>query len=428
MSPETSPTAYPPSVPPVDDASRLADPAPARTGMVRIGAAVLLGTVAWASTFAASMSVLLPQRIALLAPDDKVTLLARLTMIIAVLGLLGTVFFGTVSDRTRTRWGSRTPWILAGALGAACFMIGLSRAESFASILLWWGAAIFCLNATTAGLAAIIPDRVPFRRRATISALQGIGILLGHALGTVIASLFLKDTATGTLVMAGMLVVLVTVALLLAPDHPSTQVAHEVAPAREAFRLPRKAPDFYWAFWGRLLLVLGYFMVNGFQLYILTDHIGLADDRAAKVLAVNSIIFLAGALLSAGISGPVSDRTGRRKTFVIGASVLAAVAVSIPLLIPTVAGMTTFSVIGGLAFGAYYAVDAALMADVLPNASSNARDLGILDVANTAGQVLAPAASSTIVGIAAGFNPVFVVAAASCLAGALLIRPIRGVR
>lgn len=400
----------------------------ARTGMVRVGAAVLIGTVAWASTFAASMSVLLPQRIAILAPDDKVSLLATLTMVIAVIGLVGTVFFGAVSDRTRTRWGSRTPWILGGAVGAAVFMVGLSGAQSFGTILLWWAGAIFCLNATTAGLAAIIPDRVPFQRRATISALQGIGILLGHAIGAIVGSRFLDQPGDGTLVFAVALVVLAITAVLLAPDHPSEAAPPVAAPIRDSFRPPRQAPDFYWAFWGRLMLVLGYFMVNGFQLYILTDYIGLDDDRAAPVLAINAVVFLGSALLSALVSGPLSDRLGRRKAFVVGASVLAAVAVSIPFFLPTVAGMTCFSVVGGLSFGAYYAVDAALLSEVLPDADSHARDLGILNTANAAGQVLAPAASSAIVGLGAGFPPVFVVAAVACLAGALLIRPIKSVR
>ena len=58
--------------------------------------------------------------------------------------------------------------------------------------------------------------------------------------------------------------------------------------------------------------------------------------------------------------------------------------------------MLGFATVGGLAFGIYYAVDAALMSEVLPSSESRARDLGILNMANTGGQVLAPAASSLL--------------------------------
>ena len=70
------------------------------------------------------------------------------------------------------------------------------------------------------------------------------------------------------------------------------------------FALPRQAPDFYWALSGRLALVLGYFMVNGYQLYILTDYVGLDDERAARVLGINALLFLATAILGTLVAGP----------------------------------------------------------------------------------------------------------------------------
>ena len=112
----------------------------------------------------------------------------------------------------------------------------------------------------------------------------------------------------------------------------------------------------------------------------------------------------------------------------ISSSALAICSVAIPLALPTTQGMYGFSAVGGLAFGVYYAVDAALMSEVLPAADSHARDLGILNMANTGGQVLAPAASSLLVGLGLGFLPVFVGAIIAGALGAACIPPIRSVR
>jgi MFS family permease len=138
--------------------------------------------------------------------------------------------------------------------------------------------------------------------------------------------------------------------------------------------------------------------------------------------------FLITALVGSVVAGPLSDRLQRRKAFAIGSSALAMTAVAIPLSLPTTGGMYGFSVVGGLAFGIYYAVDAALMSEVLPAQESHARDLGILNIANTGGQVLAPAASSVLVGLGLGFVPVFVGALIAGALGAACIPPIRSVR
>ena len=418
-----------PSAPPgVDSRSRV--------GMVRVGAALLLGTVAYIMPFSAGMSVLVPARIAAIAPDSKIQLLGLLTATAAIVALLANVTFGNLSDHTRTRFGARTPWIIGGAVATAILMIPVSTATSFGALLLWWCLAVAALNATTASVAAILPDRVPHHRRATISALIGIGLLLGTAIGTVVGSLFSQNIGLGFLVAGGLFVVFAIATVLLAPDSSNVDAPRgdgarariDLRDVAATFRPPRHAPDFYWALWGRLLLVLGYFMVNGFQLYIFTDYVGLSEEAAAHAVGINSLIFLGTALVGAAVAGPLSDRLGRRKAPVIAASIIAVVAAAAPLVSATHGGMIAFAVIGGIAFGSYYAVDAALTSEVLPSAESRARDLGILNMANTGGQALAPAASAALVAIGIGFFPVFVGAMAFCALAALCIPPIKSVR
>jgi len=402
-----------------------------RTGMIRVGIAMMLGTVAFIMPFSAGSSILLPARIALTNPDEKVQLLALITGISAVVALLANVIFGTLSDHTRTRFGARSPWILGGAVATALLLIPVSLAEGFGWLTFWWCLATAAINATAASVAAILPDRVPHHRRATIAALIGIGLLLGHAVGAVVGSIFAERTTLGFQVVGGLFVVLAVATVIIAPDFSnldSSRVRIRIAEVTASFRFPRHAPDFYWVLWGRLVLVLGYFMVNGFQLYIFTDYVGMTEADAAAAVRLNSMIFLGTALIGAAIAGPFSDRLRRRKLPVILASVLAVIAAAAPMLSSDHQGMIWFAIIGGVAFGSYYAVDAALTSEVLPSDESRGRDLGILNIANTGGQALAPAASAALVAVGFGFFPVFIGAMAFCALGALCIAPIKSVR
>ncbi len=96
-----------------------------------------------------------------------------------------------------------------------------------------------------------------------------------------------------------------------------------------------------------------------------------------------SLVVLVSALVSLAISGPVSDRIGRRKPLVIAAALLMGVGMAIPFLVPTVGGMFLYAGIAGFGFGAYLAVDAALMSELLPSKDTYAKDLGVLNIAAT---------------------------------------------
>lgn len=61
-------------------------------------------------------------------------------------------------------------------------------------------------------------------------------------------------------------------------------------------------------------------------------------------------------------------------------------------------GMATIAaIIMGAGFGAYTAVDLALISRVLPNAEDRARDLGVINIANALPQVLAPLIASIMI-------------------------------
>ena len=58
--------------------------------------------------------------------------------------------------------------------------------------------------------------------------------------------------------------------------------------------------------------------------------------------------------------------------------------------------------VGGLGFGLYMAVDLALVADVLPDTDSAAKDLGVMNIAGALPSAIAPALAPVILAVGNG--------------------------
>lgn len=175
--------------------------------------------------------------------------------------------------------------------------------------------------------------------------------------------------------------------------------------------------------------MLGYFAVSGYQLYILQDHTVLPEGmKPEAAVAVMMPLTSVAMVVSTVLGGWLSDRFDRRKLFVGASALLSALALGIPAVSTSWTAMLVFSAVNGLAFGSYMAVDTALVTMVLPKAEDAARDMGVLNIANAGPQIIAPFIASVIVSVSGGYTALFVVAAVLAVAGALAVKPIRGVR
>lgn len=407
------------------------DPRLARRGpQIRLGIALVLGGALWVGPFIGTIAVLLPAQLEIVAPDRKVALVATLSIVGSVVALLANILFGALSDLTRSRWGKRAPWMVLGSVVTAAMLVLLSRSQDVAAIVLVWCVFQLFLNAIVGPIVAIVPDRVPQRIRGTYSAVYGVGVLAGSSGATIIASRFVTDPATGMLVLGGLILLSGPVVALLAPDR-SSKDAPKVAFSRATLLLnftpPRRdSRDFYLALSGKLLFVLSMYSITGYQLYILTDYLGLDGVGAGAVIATMASVQLVLSLIFGAVSGPISDRIGRRKPLVIGSALLMAAATSIPFFWQAPAAMIAFAVVGlGIASGVYNSVDQALNYEVLPDPRTAAKDLGILNMANTGGQILGPLVTSALVAGLGSYRPVFLAAALIGVVSALLIAPIR---
>ena len=185
---------------------------------------------------------------------------------------------------------------------------------------------------------------------------------------------------------------------------------------------------------GRFAIYMGYQAVLTYLLYILQDHIGLSQAHANGMIATMSLVTFVALVLSSLGSGLLSDRIGRRKPLVFLASVIMALAVVTPLLVPTANGMLGYAVLIGLGYGAFMSVDLALMTQVLPKAreggeDATGKDLGILTTAVNVPQIISPVMAAAILSLTGNNYPfLFVVSGLFVVIGAFLVLPIRSVR
>jgi MFS family permease len=87
-------------------------------------------------------------------------------------------------------------------------------------------------------------------------------------------------------------------------------------------------------------------------------------------------------------------------------------------------------VVTGVGHGLYFAVDLALVTEVLPDRRRDAaKDLGILNITNALPQSIAPAIAPIVLALSGGdYSWLFIFAGMFALAGALAIVPVKGVR
>lgn len=394
----------------------------------RLGPLLTVVHIGWALPSAAG-GTLLQALLAEQRGDSKVTSLAALTTIGAVVAVVSTVVAGSLSDRTRSRFGRRNPWILGGAVAAAT---GLTLTGA----LPWFPAQIIAfalfqggMSAMLAAVGALLPDRVAKVSLGKASALAGLGYLIGTAVGGVVASAVISAPAWGLGFVGWTMVVAALLVFFLARDRSSRDLPRETVSARERLRdlLPPRDRDFVLAFAGRFCMILGLLVVVFYQLYLFTDFLHLSTTSAAEHIAVGTVLLGVTAMVATVVGGLLSDRLGRRKPLVIAASALIAAAAVPVAIAPGVGTMMVFYLVGGFGFGVYLSVDQALMVEILPNAGAEAKELGMLAVANSAPSVLSPVIAAAVVSVF-GFHSLFLFTILIAAAGAGCIGAIRRVR
>lgn len=385
------------------------------------------------ATYSALTGILLPIQVQLIDANNKITNLAIVTTVSFIFTLFAQPVVGAFSDRTRARLGRRAPWMLIGSSVAAIALLGLGGMTNVLWITVFWVVIQVALNALQGPLSAIVPDRFPTSKRGAASAMVGMGMMIGSAVGVVTAGQFASNFGLGYTVFGVGVLVVTVLFVVFTRDNSSVSMVVEPFSWKEflsGFWInPKASPDFAWAFAARFFFILGYFVIAAYNFYILTDYVGLGLEEAAVTAGLLAMAGMVPTIVSIVITGFLSDKLGRRKIFIYAATVVMVIGLSVPLFMPTVTGMLIMSVINGFGFGLYMASDTALMTEVLPGGGVNAgKDLGILNVATNIPQAMSPAVAAVLIASFGGFPALFVFGMVSVVIAAIVLIPIKSVR
>jgi len=284
-------------------------------------------------------------------------------------------------------------------------------------------------NGEYASLSAAVPDHVPVNQRATVAGWIGMPQALGLVLGTaVVVYLFNKNLVGGYLALAIPLVLLTLPFVLLTADHPLDPEHRAPLSVRTLLGSywidPRRYPDFAWAWITRFLASLAIGMGTLYLLYFLRDQVHYRHP--AQGLFVLIAIYTGFVVVTAIVGGLISDRIGKRKMIVTVSGCLMGTAALLLTFVETWPAAMVAAVLFGTGFGAYLAVDQALITQVLPAARDRAKDLGIINIAIVGPAALAGAIAALLVSLG-GYPALFAATAVVAAIGSVLVWKIKSV-
>jgi MFS family permease len=370
---------------------------------------------------------------------------------------------GALSDRTRTGWGRRRPYIAGGALSSALFLVLMAFVGSY-----FWLFAIYFLlqlasNTAQGPYQGLLPDVVPEPDLGKAGAFYGLGNLVGTLIGFIVVGLFTSHGRYDLALYSMALMLLWTMVLTV------TLVPDRVRPAKHlrlslvdvtigTFKLnPRRHRNFLWLMGSRLLILMGIVGLETFANFFFKDvfypggqshQTDLANAATTYLLAI--IVFFA--LLVSYPAARLSDRVGRKPLVVasglVGAVGTAGLVFSHYTLIPTLLTQPIASLLGvplglgqvllfgvliGVATGSFLSVDWAFTVEVIPHSEAG-RFLGFSNIATAGSGIIARFVAGPILdhfnagphllGELGGYPVVFGMFVVFLLLGAVLVLPV----
>jgi len=399
-----------------------------------IGTLGLASLVMWMASLT-PLQVLIPLQLQHIDQHGKIVALGLVSAFGAVASLLATPIAGALSDRTTHAYsvghlrGRRHRWTLAMAILSAASLALIAWQKSVLGVAVLWVLFSAFQNGEFASLSAAVPDHVPVNQRATVAGWVGMPQALGLVLGTaVVVYVFASRLVGGYLALAIPLVVLTLPFVLMTPDHPLGPEHRTPLSVRALLRSywidPRRYPDFAWAWITRFLASLAIGMGTLYLLYFLRDRVHY--QHPAQGLFILIAVYTALVVITAIVGGVVSDRIGKRKMIVTVSGILMGAAALLLTFVETWPAAMFAAVLFGAGFGAYLAVDQALITQVLPEAKDRAKDLGIINIAIVGPAALAGAIAAVLVSVG-GYPALFAATAIVAGFGSILVWKIKSV-
>ncbi len=388
----------------------------------RSAVALVAADVGMKLSYTPLLAILLPMRMEALGRTDGVTAFSLATLAGAVVASVANVTIGVLSDRWRGRVDRRA-WLFAGLVALAASYAGMAAAQSLVALAAALIGLQVAVNLIMSPLTAMIAERYLRRPAGLAAGAAGMAQPLANLLG---AGLVASLVAFGP---APYIAIAAACAALILPfvrTAPEIATAPPVVPDTRAPQDARPATGgLGWLWAWRFGLALSATLSGPYLVFRLAAEQGIGAAHAAvkvsELTAFASIMHMTAALATARA---VARGLDRRLGAWLSAGAWVGAMVAFLFAGRGVALVGAFTLLG-VANGVQQASDAQLWLGLLPARRSLGRDLGLLNLAYTLPQMLAPALALATPGVARGdVAGLFAIAAISAAAAGLAAIPL----
>ncbi|GAA3860632.1 MFS transporter [Leifsonia kafniensis] len=381
--------------------------------------------IAWIVPIAFSLAIRVDQ----IAPDNRDSILALAVGLPGLFVVIGTPLVGIFSDRTRSRFGRRRPWLLLGSFLGLVGSAVIALTGDVAGLIVGW-----CIAYTGYGIAASminthLGDNLPAVQRGRVMGILGATTQIAPILGVAVAGSMASSPIALFLLPATIAFVggLFFVVIMRDPQVTTPRPALRLSKVFEGFYFnPRRYPNLAWVWISKACVFLAISMAGLYGVYLLSSRLGLTTAEVGGVVALAGLMGVGAGILGAIGSGYLSDKLKTRKPFLVFSAVAIGVSMVITGTSATLVQYIVGAVVLSLSIGVYGAVDQALALDVLPrDTDENGRFLAIIGIGSTLPQAIGPFAAGFALALGSGnYTVVYIVGAVIAVCGALFIIPI----
>ncbi|WP_235565534.1 MFS transporter [Microbacterium sp. Root166] len=388
------------------------------------------------ASFGASIAMMVPLsygiavRITELAPGHE-EVLGYITGTAQGVYLLISPLVGIWSDRTRSRFGRRSPFIYLGTAIGLVGLVVIGLAPDLLIVGAGWILGMAGWSIAGAALQTLQADKLPEKQRGKVSALTGLmtqiapvfGIGVAYAVSSSTMLIFLVPGIIGAVMLALFPLVMPEGSSKALPQSSGVTVKSVVT--SYGFNV-RKYPDFAWNWLGRFVFFVGLYFNTTFGTFFYAQRLDLPVREVAGIVATVGMIGVLAAASGALVGGFLSDKLQRRRLFVmlaalifVAGAIVEATAWSLPQII-------VGAVLMQLAIAVFATVDQAIVYTIIPERDQAGRYMAVIQFAQKIPSAVAPLLAGIVITIGAvgdekNYTLLYMLGAVFALVGGLII-------
>ncbi|MDU0328445.1 MFS transporter [Microbacterium sp. KSW2-21] len=406
-----------------------------RPGLVFL---LTLGVFGVYLAFVTPIAISLAIRVNFLAPENPEYLGVVLSLG-SIAGLITGPFGGMLSDRTRSRFGRRRPWLVGATILGLAGLALMAAIPSIVVLTLGWIIAAAGLNLAANTFLTIQADRLPESQRGKVAAITGFATMVAPVIGAVLGGIVQNQPYVLFLLPGAIALIFVLIFTIAYKDADSRSLTFTEkltvgsVLSKYVFN-PKRYQDYGWNWLGRFLFFFGLTLSTSYTAYFFSSRLDVPVEEIGGVVATVGGVGILATVLGVFAGGFLSDKIKRRKPFVLGAGLLFAAGSIVTLSASDLTLLLVGALLCNISIGVFSAVDQALVLDVLPERETDAaRYINIIQLANGIPQAVAPLAAAGLLSIAAAGEDkpywlLYALAAVFTIASGFVVLRVKAVR